>query len=220
MNPANARNAVLLFGGKAVTVIGKDLEFGKPYNTTQVFIPPAGRVDLLVHANKSDPTIISRIIGNDQYTMAYVYHENAETDINFPSYDDFDKLRDEFSSLPVIHQINMSGFRTFSGLKWSFNGKIYPDDPQTYDLSEGNHVFEIRNTQGQPHPIHFHGMKFMVLERNGVPVEDNFWYDTVYVSGNEQVKIGLVIEDEGKWVFHCHILEHADSGMLGLLNVE
>ena len=64
------------------------------------------------------------------------------------------------------------------------------------------------------HPIHFHGQRLMVLSTNGVRNENPVWADTVLVAKGDTVDILLDASNPGTWVAHCHILEHAESGMM------
>lgn len=73
-----------------------------------------------------------------------------------------------------------------------------------------------------PHPFHVHGVQFQVLERNGnpPPLNERGWKDTVMVDNGEEVKILAVFKNKGLFMYHCHILEHEDSGMMGQFLVE
>ena len=69
-----------------------------------------------------------------------------------------------------------------------------------------------------PHVMHFHGVQYQVLERTGgrgklMPHETG-WKDTVLVAGGERVTVLMPFTIPGKFVLHCHILEHADEGMM------
>ncbi len=64
------------------------------------------------------------------------------------------------------------------------------------------------------HPIHFHGQRFLVLNKNGVEQTNLVWKDTVNVPTGEYVDILISISNPGAWVAHCHILEHIESGMV------
>jgi len=75
------------------------------------------------------------------------------------------------------------------------------------------------NASYRLHPIHLHGMYFRLLARNGAPVDEPFFRDTVLVHSQETIDIGLVPLDPGKWMMHCHILEHAEAGMMTLFEV-
>lgn len=81
-------------------------------------------------------------------------------------------------------------------------------------------VWDVRNLVGMDHPFHLHGIQFQVIDRNGEPVDQPKWEDTVNVPAFEEVRI-LVPMDHfpGKWMFHCHNLDHEDQGMMGVLEV-
>ncbi len=64
------------------------------------------------------------------------------------------------------------------------------------------------------HPIHFHGQRLMVLSTNGIRNENPVWADTTLVAKGDTVDILLEATNPGTWVAHCHILEHAESGMM------
>lgn len=64
------------------------------------------------------------------------------------------------------------------------------------------------------HPIHFHGQRFMVLSTNGMKNVNPVWMDTTLIAKGDTVDILLDITNPGDWVAHCHILEHAESGMM------
>ncbi|HEV8177214.1 MAG TPA: multicopper oxidase family protein, partial [Gemmatimonadales bacterium] len=70
------------------------------------------------------------------------------------------------------------------------------------------------------HPIHLHGQRFLVLARNGVPNEDPVWKDTVLVPAGGTVDLLVDTSNPGRWMLHCHIAEHLESGMHTVLRVE
>ena len=81
-------------------------------------------------------------------------------------------------------------------------------------------IWKIENLVGMDHPFHLHGFQFQVLDRNGVPEPFPSWKDTVNVPKHETVRIIVRFDDyPGKWMFHCHILDHEDHGMMGILEV-
>ena len=63
------------------------------------------------------------------------------------------------------------------------------------------------------HPIHFHGQRFLVLSRDGVPNPNLVWKDTALVPVGSTVDILLEASNPGTWMAHCHIAEHLESGM-------
>lgn len=73
-----------------------------------------------------------------------------------------------------------------------------------------------------PHPFHVHGVQFRIIERNGrkPPLNERGWKDTVMLDNGEEVKILAKFRKEGLFMYHCHILEHEDAGMMGQFLVE
>ena len=65
------------------------------------------------------------------------------------------------------------------------------------------------------HPFHVHGAgRFLVLDRAGVPEPNLVWKDTVLVRAGEVVHILFHVTNPGRWMAHCHIAEHIESGMM------
>ena len=70
------------------------------------------------------------------------------------------------------------------------------------------------------HPLHIHGQRFLVLEQNGVANENLVWKDTVLLPAGSTTDILLELSNPGRWMVHCHIAEHLESGMKFVMNVE
>lgn len=70
------------------------------------------------------------------------------------------------------------------------------------------------------HPIHFHGQRFLVVARDGIPQTNLVWKDTVLVKAGETVDIILDTSNPGTWMAHCHIAEHLEAGMMFSFKVE
>jgi len=81
-------------------------------------------------------------------------------------------------------------------------------------------IWSVQNVVGMDHPFHLHGFRFQVLDRDGVPEPFPSWKDTVNVPKHSSVRIVVRFDDfPGKWMYHCHILDHEDEGMMGILQV-
>lgn len=82
-------------------------------------------------------------------------------------------------------------------------------------------VWEIRNTTPLAHPFHIHDVQFRVLDRDGAPPQphEQGLKDTVLVDPGSTVRIIAEFADfadpEHPYMYHCHILEHEDAGMMG-----
>jgi FtsP/CotA-like multicopper oxidase with cupredoxin domain len=76
-------------------------------------------------------------------------------------------------------------------------------------------VNEMDSDHPMPHPFHVHGAgRFLVLARDGVEEPNLVWKDTVLVRTGETVDILLDVTNPGRWMAHCHIAEHHESGMM------
>jgi FtsP/CotA-like multicopper oxidase with cupredoxin domain len=82
-------------------------------------------------------------------------------------------------------------------------------------------VNEMDSDHPMHHPFHIHGAgRFIVLTRDGVTEPNLVWKDTVLVRTGEIVDILLDVSNPGLWMAHCHIAEHAASGMMFSFNVK
>jgi FtsP/CotA-like multicopper oxidase with cupredoxin domain len=76
-------------------------------------------------------------------------------------------------------------------------------------------VNEMDSDHPMPHPFHVHGAgRFLVLARDDVVEPNLVWKDTVLVRTGENVDILLEVTNPGRWMAHCHIAEHHESGMM------
>jgi FtsP/CotA-like multicopper oxidase with cupredoxin domain len=76
-------------------------------------------------------------------------------------------------------------------------------------------VNEMDSDHPMHHPFHVHGAgRFLILARDGEPEPNLVWKDTVLVTTGETVDILLDVTNVGRWMAHCHIAEHHESGMM------
>ena len=119
-----------------------------------------------------------------------------------------------------------STYTPMPGRAYVLNGKSYDMDRIDVVVKRGAvEQWDIINLSNMDmdHPFHIHGTQFQVVERvfNGRVTKEPFlaWRDMVNVRAGETVRIRMVQEFEGLRMFHCHILEHEDLGMMGNLMV-
>lgn len=86
-------------------------------------------------------------------------------------------------------------------------------------LKDGqSYILSITNATKHVHPMHLHGHVFKVLSSSKKKHMPQYLADTVITEPNETVEIAFKATS-GNWVFHCHILEHMDSGLMGWFKV-
>ncbi len=116
----------------------------------------------------------------------------------------------------------MSGMR---GATWAMNGMSMtgdgqPDMPPLLSIKRGKTcTLAMRNETAWWHPMHLHGHSFRVISRNGTANPIREWRDTVLVPPHEVVEIAFVADNPGDWMFHCHVTDHQESGMMATLRV-
>jgi FtsP/CotA-like multicopper oxidase with cupredoxin domain len=82
-------------------------------------------------------------------------------------------------------------------------------------------VNEMDSDHPMHHPFHVHGAgRFLILARDGQMEQNLVWKDTVLVRTGETVDILLDMTNPGRWMAHCHIAEHHESGMMFSFDVE
>ncbi|WP_414442888.1 multicopper oxidase family protein [Burkholderia sp. 22PA0106] len=111
-----------------------------------------------------------------------------------------------------------------AGMRFMVNGQVFAPHRATLTSRRGDvELWSIANTTDMDHPFHLHGTQFQVLERDyrGRRMAEPYraWRDTVNVRKGETVRIATVQHEAGDRMFHCHILEHEDLGMMGTLRV-
>ncbi|MGP1396841.1 MAG: multicopper oxidase family protein [Inquilinaceae bacterium] len=119
-----------------------------------------------------------------------------------------------------VFDMGMGGMMAGGG--FTINGRSMDmtriDERVTVGTSE---IWEIENTSPLAHPVHIHDVQFRLLDRNGAPPSpaEAGLKDTVLVGPQERVRLLLGFADyadpDAPYMYHCHILEHEDAGMMG-----
>lgn len=106
-------------------------------------------------------------------------------------------------------------------LVFTINGATYPDVPSVSVASGEVRRLLVRNVSEMDHPFHLQGTFFQVLRTNNapMPVEALANKDTVIVPQMSAVEVVSRFDEAGRWMYHCHILEHAEGGMMGETDV-
>ena len=104
-------------------------------------------------------------------------------------------------------------------LGFTLNGKGFPaTEPIVAQLGQRIRI-RYMNEGLQIHPMHLHGLRQLVVAKDGYPLPDPHYEDTVLVAPGERVDVIVDASELGTWAFHCHILTHAEgpNGMFGMV---
>ncbi|MGQ4801717.1 multicopper oxidase domain-containing protein, partial [Escherichia coli] len=101
---------------------------------------------------------------------------------------------------------------------WSFDGIKFSDaEPLRLTYGERLRIVLVNDTM-MTHPIHLHGMSFKVLASNRHKVIPYFT-DTYLLGKNERARVALVADNPGVWMFHCHVIDHMETGLMAAIEV-
>jgi plastocyanin len=101
----------------------------------------------------------------------------------------------------------------------SLNGKSFPAT-EPYVGKVGDWVVVNYYNEGlQSHPMHLHQFPQLIFAKDGIPLDQPYWADTVNVAPGERYSVLIQLEEAGVWVWHCHILTHVEreEGMFGMV---
>ncbi|MBY0497648.1 MAG: multicopper oxidase family protein [Cyanobacteria bacterium] len=232
VNAAKSRFFYLDLDGQPFTVIGTDGGLQeKPVTTDILLVTPGERVDVIVSpkGKAGTPLALRAMLYNRGYgSVEYRAVEDVLT-IEFtkeapitakpvtitralepPSTEGATPV-DVVLTLPPMKD-NKSEFQVNGVPFWKAK-------PYLAKLGE-KQLWIVKNDSDWDHPFHLHGFFFQVIDEKGRPVRPLALKDTVNVPMKTTMRL-LVTFDErpGEWMFHCHILDHADGGLMGTVLV-
>lgn len=228
VNACNARYVRLSLGGLPFRIMGGDGGLrDKAITVTETLLTPGDRVELAVGPFDDAGTEITI------ESLPY-----RRTSMKRPRRDVWGTLRvgpraPSVASIPAVLStivplvpepvkptriVRLGARMTFHGHDWLINDEIHHHDAP---VKVGElQVWEIINETGMDHPFHLHGFFFQVVAIDGQLSVPTSWEDTVNVAAKTRVTIAFRPDDRpGRWMYHCHILEHHAAGMMGHFEV-
>lgn len=233
LDAANGRMFRPDFGALDARIIAVDgLYLRAPIPASGFELAPGNRidVDLAFTESLAPPLVVTdRFLPQRPNQLAEIVVDGAPVDtpeFASPAHAHVPSWRDTLALEPThTFHLNAQEGGPF-GIAWTIDGVAFAghehmhEQPPALTLARGR-FYRLRFVNDSPrlHPIHFHGMFFRLLARGDTPMDEPFFRDTVIVHPREQIDIGLVPTEVGRWMMHCHILEHAESGMMTTIAV-
>lgn len=233
VNAAKSRFFYLDLDGQNFHVIGQDGGFQERPTTTDILlVTPGERMDVVVTPTGAPGSrlalramLYNRGYGSVEYrsvedvlTVAFT-DEPAATNVTLPTVTREIAPPDPARATPVSMVLTLPP-QEAGHSEFRINGVPYwKATPFLASLGE-TQLWTVTNDTEWDHPYHLHGYFFLVLDDDGRPVRPLVWKDTVNVPMKTTARL-LVTFDErpGTWMIHCHILDHADGGLMGSVQV-
>ncbi|MBX2836580.1 MAG: multicopper oxidase family protein [Gammaproteobacteria bacterium] len=247
INASNARNFALSFGDLQPTVIAVDGQAVKPMTAKDpIVVGAAGRVDLILDMT-GDPGSTQQVMDGfyrDSFLLTkFVYLDEPLRDsaldtsiaLPAPQLPEPDLLNAHNQTVTIaggamggLQRAKLDGewmsLREIAqqGYIWSINdvvGNKLEMQP-LIDAKKGESIrLTIENKTRFPHPMHLHGHHMKLLSIDHSPLKEPRWVDSPLVMPNQVVELAFVADNPGRWLFHCHALEHHAAGLGTLVQV-
>ena len=215
VNTANARTMEVTIEGARFVVYGNDGGRVEPYETDELLLPVGQRYDVEVIYDAPGQATLQQLVLTRNSSGQVVRDAFVVATIDVEASDE-EPTQVEWAAPPVWEDRPVDRNETVvldaaessaGGIVWRINGEGHSMEPM-YEFAKGETVkMEIRNMLGPEHPFHLHGQFFKVEGLPGV-------WDTVLIPGQSTVEITAYMDNPGEWMMHCHILEHAELGMM------
>lgn len=226
LNGSNARNYTLkLNTGDPFVQIATDGGFlNEPVTLEEITLTPSERAEIIIDFSQLDTEKELALVNeDDSILLPFEVSEQGGEESSIPEKMNDFAVSEEELSMPVSKQVELYGMMD----QVEINGKKF--DPERIDFTQEQGVTEVWEIYNKPdmmggmiHPFHIHGAQFKILSRDGEepPENERGWKDSIAVHPDETVKIAIQFKHKGVYMFHCHILEHEDNGMMGQIKVE
>lgn len=227
LNGSNARNYTFhLSNGASFKQIASDGGLlREPVETEEITLSPSERAEIIIDFSEMDsgePIAITDEEGTVLLPFDLVFENEKAEAASVLGVSDEPFLTEDEKALPVSKEIELFGMMD----KVTINGKKF--DPNRIDMRQEKGVTEVWEIYNKPdpmggmiHPFHIHGTQFKIISRDGkepAPNEQGL-KDSVLIEPGERVKLLVTFPEEGIYMYHCHILEHEDNGMMGQVEV-
>jgi FtsP/CotA-like multicopper oxidase with cupredoxin domain len=224
VNTSNARTMQLSLRGASFRVIGTDggllrtpytterlqIAVGQRYDLEVTYAEP-GRVELISHQLEVVTGEIVEVAEHVVFAVDVAESNWSLPEIAWPAQPE-PPARTASREVEIELDAQMD---EASGVTWLINGVADRQEP-LFTFGEGDTVLmRIVNLKNPEHPFHLHGQFFEIAGGAEPGLKD-----TVLVPGRSTVEIVAYLDNPGRWMAHCHILEHVELGMMSEIVVE
>jgi len=226
VNTANARTMWIDVQGAAWRIIAIDgTTLEEPYKTDEALLPIGRRFDIEVLPDADyEETSLEVLLPNQSgsFDRYPVFVGSIEGDAGENAWKEWPTETLPEASMNAEQEITLKldGTMGNNGIAtWTINGEIYDESDPLPVKGNTPTLIRIIEKSGAEHPYHLHGEFFQILERSSGEMLPG-QMDTLLIEGDEEVVLWTEFTNIGSWMSHCHILEHAELGMMGVFQVQ
>ena len=240
INACASRYLALRLPDEDASVVGRDQgRLAEPAALDQVVLAPGNRLDLLVDLREGDSELTALPVdrggmmggmmsdgarqGGDGPVSLARLRVTAGDQADRAAIPAAPRLRDlrhaeVVRRRTITFEMGMGGMMGRGGgpMTFTIDGLEFDADRIDQEVELGTvEEWTIGNDSPMDHPFHLHVWPMQVLDPDDQPVRDPLWLDVINVPAGGQVTVRVPFEDfGGKTVYHCHILDHEDRGMM------
>ncbi|MFG6114670.1 multicopper oxidase family protein [Halobacillus sp. MO56] len=228
----------LVFPKGSMKVIANDAEKvnGKKGSSNVLEIAPGERIDVEYTKQNSESEVIAQktnVENAEDMRIPVVTKENADhpsNQINIASsseiatgvtYGSEELIFEETPDPDVTYNMDLSmGMNMGQGMAFQINNEVFPETPPL-KVKDGDIVkVNITNSGRMNHPMHLHGHRFQVVSKNGTALDNPIVKDLIHVKPGEEYTVYFKANNKGEWLFHCHDNNHAERGMVTIVDYQ
>ncbi|EAR25244.1 laccase [marine actinobacterium PHSC20C1] len=240
INASVSRYLRLRLDGQQLTLLGIDSgRFESPQEIDEIVLAPGNRADLLVTSSLGTSTLRAlsydrgsadgmmmgggnfrsgeevalatfSVAGDAVVAQSAIPSQPAQRDL---------RIAPTTAKRELVFAMGMGGGMGAGMMSPTINGRQF--DAERIDTTvqfDSVEEWLLTNTSTLDHPLHLHVWPMQIIEQDGQPVDSIMWQDVVNVPARSTTRVRIAFEDfGGKTVYHCHILDHEDNGMMGII---
>jgi FtsP/CotA-like multicopper oxidase with cupredoxin domain len=235
VNACVSRYVRLRLDGQRMDLLGIDSgRVAEPRRVDEVVLATGNRADLLVTATEGTSTLTS--LGVDRGRMGGMMGGPVSGDVGpiaafevtgakvpalaaVAARPEPRDLRDVEPTARRRLVFGAGGGMGPGGMSFTIDGREFDRDRVDQAVTLGTvEEWTIANTSPMDHPMHLHVWPMQIVAEAGRPVEDVRWQDVVNIPARSEVAVRIAFDGfGGRTVYHCHILDHEDRGMMGVV---
>lgn len=246
VNACASRYLALELSGQDATVVGRDAgRLSSNAALEEVVLAPGNRLDLIVDLNEGEGELTAKPVDRGATMGGMMGGGSMQGDGSVrtlarvkvsaggrPSAREIPAA----STLRDLRQADVVGLRSLTfqegmgdmmgggeeAMSFTFGGREFDANRIDQKVALGSvEEWVIGNDSEMDHPFHLHVWPMQVLEVDGRALAEPLWLDVVNVPPRSQVTVRIAFDDfGGRTVYHCHILDHEDRGMMGTVLAE